>query len=107
MKKLLLIISAGIIFLLLPLLTSAQAPNLGTAGTFGLFTSIGAVGNTGQSQVTGNVGTNNGAITGFGNVNGVMHNSNVTTATAASDLLIAYNLLNSAIPTFFYCTTDW
>lgn len=101
MKKLLLIISAGIIFLLLPLLTSAQAPNLGTAGTFGLFTSIGAVGNTGQSQVTGNVGTNNGAITGFGNVNGVMHNSNVTTATAASDLLIANNLLNSAIPTFF------
>ena len=30
-----------------------------------------------------------------------MHNSNLTTAAAASDLLIAYNLLNSAIPTFF------
>lgn len=101
MKKLLLIISAGIMLLLPPLLSTAQAPNLGTAGSFALFTSIGAVGNTGQSHVTGNVGTNNGSITGFGNVNGVMHNSNVTTSTAASDLLIAYNLLNSAIPNFF------
>jgi hypothetical protein len=82
-------------------LSHAQAPSLGGAGDFVLFTSVGAVGNTGISQVTGNVGTNSGAITGFGNVNGVMHQSNGSTAQAAADLIIAYNLLNNAIPTFF------
>lgn len=90
------------VFLLLPALISyGQGPGLGTAGSFVLFTSIGAVGNTGQSQVTGNVGTNNGDITGFGNVNGSMHNADIVTNKAAADLLIAYNLLNSAIPNYF------
>jgi len=36
--------------------------------TFVMFTSAGALGNTGSSNITGNVGTNNGAITGFGTV---------------------------------------
>jgi len=66
-----------------------------------LFSTVGAVGNTGISQITGNVGTNSGAITGFGNVNGVMNSSNGATAQCAADLLIAYNLLNSTIPNFF------
>ncbi len=101
MKKLLLILSTGMILLLPPLVSSSQAPSLGTAASFALFTANGAVGNTGQSHVTGNVGTNNGGITGFGNVNGVMHNADITTAMAASDLLIAYNLLSNTIPNFF------
>ena len=84
-----------------PLVIFAQAPPLGTAANFILFTTDGAVGNTGLSHLTGNVGTNNGAITGFGNINGVMHNANIATGLAAADLLIAYNLLNSAIPTDF------
>jgi hypothetical protein len=79
----------------------AQAPPLGTAGDFVLFSTVGAVGNTGISQITGNVGTNSGAITGFGNVNGVMNASNGATAQCAADLLNAYNLLNSTIPDFF------
>lgn len=100
MKNLLLSITTGVVFLIQPFQSSGQAPNLGTAASFVLFTSIGAVGNTGQSQITGNVGTNNGAITGFGNVNGTMHNANLTTGQAAAELLIAYNLLNSAIPNY-------
>lgn len=90
-----------VILLLMPALTFAQAPPLGTAAGFVLFSGIGAVGNTGISQITGNVGTNSGAITGFGNVNGVMHTENGASAGCAADLLIAYNLLNSAVPTFF------
>jgi formylmethanofuran dehydrogenase subunit C len=40
-----------------------------------MFTSAGAVGNTGSSNVTGNIGTNTGAITGFGTatVNGTIY----------------------------------
>jgi hypothetical protein len=68
---------------------------------FVLFSTVGAVTNTGTSQVTGNIGTNNGAITGFGNVNGVLHNTDGAIAQCAADLLIAYNQLNSTIPNFF------
>jgi len=83
------------------MLNYAQAPPLGTASEFVLFSSDGAVGNSGISQLTGNVGTNNGAITGFGNVNGVMHNADGASAQCKDDLLIAYNQLNSTIPNFF------
>lgn len=79
----------------------AQAPVLGTAANFALFSSNGAVSNTGLSQITGNVGTNNGASTNFGNVDGVMLDSNGASAAAAASLTIAYNQLNAAIPNFF------
>jgi hypothetical protein len=90
-----------VFLLLIPTLNFAQAPPLGTAAGFVLFSTTGAVGNTGISQLTGNIGANNGAITGFGNVNGVMHNNDGASAQCAADLLIAYNLLNSTVPTFF------
>lgn len=79
----------------------AQAPVLGTAANFALFSTNGAVSNTGLSHLTGNVGTNNGSSTNFGNVDGVMHDANGTTATTAAALTIAYNQLNAAIPNFF------
>lgn len=87
--------------LFLPTINFAQAPNLGTAAGFALFSSNGAVTNSGISQVTGNVGTNNGSSTGFGNVNGVMHDNDIASAQCATDLLIAYNQLNGTTPTFF------
>ncbi|MBA2611621.1 MAG: DUF3494 domain-containing protein [Bacteroidetes bacterium] len=99
MKKLLLVVS--IFTLLSPALTVAQAPNLGTAANFVLFSSNGAVSNTGISQITGNVGTNNGSSTAFGNVNGVMHDNDGASAQCAADLLIAYNQLNATVPGFF------
>ncbi len=100
MKKILLIVS-GLTLLTFSNKTFGQAPNLGTAANFVLFSSNGAVSNSGISQVTGNVGTNNGSSTGFGNVNGTMNDGNSTSAQCATDLLIAYNQLNSTIPTNF------
>lgn len=90
-----------IIIMLLPTLNFAQAPNLGNTANFVLFTSNGAVTNTGSSRLTGNVGTNNGSSTGFGNVNGVMHDGDLYSAQAATDLLLAYNQLNNKVPTSF------
>ncbi len=102
MKKKLLFSIATIAFIYLPLVNFSQAPNLGTAANFVLFTTVGAVGNTGISQLTGNVGTNSGSSTGFGNVNGVMHDNDLVSGQAATDLMAAYAQLNSAIPNFFH-----
>lgn len=55
-------------FMLLPCFGYSQAPVLGASSNFALFSSNGAVTNTGLSQLTGNVGTNNGPVTNFGNV---------------------------------------
>jgi len=66
-----------------------------------LFSTDGAVSNSGISHLTGNVGTNNGSSTAFGNVNGIMHDADGASAQCAADLLIAYNQLNSTIPTLF------
>ncbi len=81
--------------------SNAQAPVLGTVAGYSLFSTNGSVTNTGFSQLTGNVGTNNGAGTNFGNVDGVMHDGDGATGIAAAELTIAYNQLNSAIPNFF------
>ncbi len=78
-----------------------QAPDLGTSANFVLFSSVGAVSNTGISQLTGNVGTNSSSSTGFGNVNGEMHDNDGATFLGASDLLSAYNQVDNAIPTLF------
>ncbi len=91
----------AVTLLLISSINFAQTINLGTAADFVLFSTNGAVSNMGISHVTGNVGTNNGSSTSFGNVNGVMHDGDGVSAQCAADLLIAYNQLNSAIPTFF------
>lgn len=79
----------------------AQGPNLGTSADFVLFTTVGAVTNTGMSHLTGHVGSNSGSSTGFGNVDGVMNDSNGVSAQASADLAIAYGQLNDAIPNYF------
>lgn len=101
MKSKLLIAITTLSLLAFHTIISAQAPNLGTAAQFELFTSTGAVSNTGISHVTGNVGTNGGSSTGFGNVNGVMHDNDGASALCAADLTLAYNQLNATVPTFF------
>jgi len=86
-----------------PALVFAQAPPLGTAADFVIFTSVGAVTNVGTykylTHLTGNVGTNSGSSTNFGNVNGIMHDGDGASIQCAADLLIAYNSLAAAIPT--------
>jgi hypothetical protein len=99
MKKLLFVATSFALMCLGQL--QAQAPVLGTAANFALFTTTGAVTNTGLSHITGNVGSNNGSVTGFGNVDGVMHNGDLATMNAAADLTIAYNQLNAAVPNYF------
>jgi hypothetical protein len=101
MKTNLLKILAAVILFLIPTINFGQAPNLGTTANFVLFSSSGSVSNTGITQLTGNVGTNSGSSTGFGNVNGVMNDNNGASALCASDLTVAYNQLNTTIPTAF------
>ena len=80
MKTSLINVLIAVILLIIPTFIFAQAPTLGTVSNFVLFSSNGAVSNTGVSQLTGNVGTNNGSSTGFGNVNGVMHDNDGASA---------------------------
>jgi len=92
---------AIVILFLMPTIVFGQAPDLGTTVNFVLFSTDGAVGNNGISQLTGKVGTNNGSNTAFGNVNGGMHAADGVTAQAAIDLLIAYNQLAGTTSEFF------
>ncbi|PQJ10742.1 hypothetical protein CJD36_012285 [Flavipsychrobacter stenotrophus] len=100
MNRFLNVLTAVLCFLI-PGEMFGQAPSLGTAAGFVLYSSVGAVTNTGISHLTGNVGTNSGSSTGFGNVDGVMHDNDVASGAAGASLLIAYNQLAAAIPTFF------
>jgi hypothetical protein len=92
---------AAATLLSMPIAIFGQAPALGTTANYVLFSTNGALTNTGLSHLTGNVGTNNGSSTAFGNVNGQMHAQDGSSAAAAADLLIAYNQLNSTVATFF------
>ncbi len=77
-------------------------PNLGTSSNFVLFTTTGAIGNTGTSKITGDIGTNAGAVTGFNApsvVNGFIAIANGATSQASSDLIAAYNQLYALTPT--------
>ncbi|HEV8082579.1 MAG TPA: ice-binding family protein [Chitinophagaceae bacterium] len=102
MKRKVIHILIAIAFLF-PNIIFAQPYNLGTAANFVLFSSTGALSNTGisfQTHLTGDVGKDGaGAITGFGNVNGVLQDNNAATNQAASDLLLAYTqLINAPSP---------
>jgi hypothetical protein len=76
-----------------------QAPNMGSTINFVLFSSAGAVGNTGISHITGDIGTQIGAITTFGNVDGVLYNADLLTATAVTDLTALYTELYATTTT--------
>ena len=92
MKKKLLKVLTVVSLLSFSIINFGQTINLGTVANFILFSTSGAVTNTGVSHFKGNVGTNSGASTGFGNIDG-------TSAVAASDLLSGYNQLNAKTPT--------
>ncbi len=101
MKNIRLYLLLAVNLLFIPLINFAQAPTLGTCANFVLFSSNGPVSNTGISHLTGNVGTNNGSSTAFGNVNGVMHDGDTASIQCAADLLIAYNQLAATTATLF------
>jgi len=85
----------------LPKINFGQAPVLGTSADFVLYTTVGAITNTGITHLTGNVGSNSGSSTGFGNVDGGMYDGGPQSAQAAVDLLSAQGDLVAAVPTFF------
>ncbi len=95
MNKILRYALIAIISLVMSTVHFGQAPNLGAAGSFALFTSAGAFSNGGLTVVTGDIGTNVGAFSGFppGVVIGNIHVADATTAQAAADLETAYAVL--------------
>jgi hypothetical protein len=69
-------------------------PTIGAnAGSFTLFTSVGALTNAGDSKVTGNIGTNSGAYSGFATTNliGTAHIQNGVSSAAVADVSQAYD----------------
>lgn len=98
-NKLLIVITALVSLFFTSHISYAQIINLGTAADFVLFTTNGAVTNVATSHLTGHVGTNVGGSTGFGNVDGVMHNQDPASAQATLDLNAAYLQLDGALPT--------
>jgi hypothetical protein len=68
---------------------------LGSVGNFALFTSFGAVENTGASGIDGDIGTNGGSVSGYGNSIhlGSTYAEDPTMAQAKIDLDIAYHAL--------------
>lgn len=96
MKQLFVILTL-VTALTFPNLSLGQAPNLGTASGYALFTRVGAFGNTGASVVTGNIGTNSGAFTGFppGTVTGTINVANAASLQAANDVIAANNQLTT------------
>lgn len=100
--KIMFLIWATLTVFFLPFTSNAQLPNLGTAENFVLFTSAGALGNTGVSTLNGDIGTNVGAITGFEDptvVNGSIEHANSVTAQCSTDVQAAYNEIFARTPT--------
>ena len=100
--KLMIIITA--VILSFPKANFGQAPTLGTAADFVLFSSVGAVTNVGTQYLTlltGHVGANSGPISNFGNVDGNLYAGGPQSAACAADLTIAYNQLNATTATIF------
>ena len=82
---------------------------LGVVSDFALYTSLGAVANTSTSGIDGNIGTDGGAVSGYGDsvIIGSFHTSEALTAQAKIDLDNAYialmelpNTILSHTPTF-------
>jgi hypothetical protein len=96
MKKQLLTIITVFTLFLLPTANFGQAPDLGVSAPFALFTASGALGNSGFSTITGDIGSNSASVTGFppGTISGTIFNPpNALLAQAATDVDNAYSYL--------------
>jgi|UPI00048376E3 hypothetical protein len=92
-----------ITLILYPLLpTNAQCtPSLGSASNFAIFTSFGAISNAGTSIIEGDIGTNQGVVSGFetSTISGTTNIANAATQEAATDIGIAYAGFLNMTPT--------
>ena len=96
MKDKLLLILISVIIIIFPKVNFGQAPDLGSASGFALFTAAGAFDNVGVTNITGNIGTNVGAVTGFppGTIVGQFHVVDPVSIQAATDVETAYSYLS-------------
>lgn len=97
MKSKLTLILTIIALFFIQKISFGQAPDLGTASSFAVFTVFGAFTNVGTSTfVTGDVGTNSGSFTGFppGTLVGQKQVANAASLQAAKDVDTAYNFLS-------------
>ncbi len=106
MKNKLLFKIIVLLLLFFPKIHFGQAPNLGSAADYTLFSTIGAVTNVGSpflTRITGNVGTaSDPTLPNFGNVDGVMTVVSDPRSTAcAADLLLAFNDIDTRGADFF------
>lgn len=89
--------------------TGTSGIDLGLLASFVFFTTLGAVGNTEPSTITGDVGSNSGAVTGFENLNGNIYgpgaapppinNTLVTFSIYQQGVLVAHSSRTSDINT--------
>jgi hypothetical protein len=87
---------AIVILFLMPNAMFSQAPSLGITSSFALFTSVGAIDNVGTTTITGDIGTNSGALTGFPPAvitGGTSYVANATSLQASTDVAAAYTYL--------------
>jgi trimeric autotransporter adhesin len=86
-----------VMLFLAPRYNYAQAPNLGGAYNFALFTAVGAFNNSGTTAVSGDIGTDVGQFSGFppGTLIGQIHVADATSATAAAAVHAAYGNLST------------
>ncbi len=102
-KNILLRALTAVILFLMPNTNYGQSPTLGNAAKFILFTTNGAMTCSGTkylTHLTGEVGSNlAGSVTGFGNVDGVMHTFDGATGLCTPDVISLYTQLSTAIPT--------
>uniref|UniRef100_UPI0033651EE4 ice-binding family protein n=1 Tax=Haliscomenobacter sp. TaxID=2717303 RepID=UPI0033651EE4 len=95
MKKRLLKALTAMVLFLIPLLGFGQAPNLGVASNFALFTAVGAFNNSGLTTITGDIGTNVGAFNLTGaTIIGSSHAADAVSAQAATDVDLAYGSIS-------------
>jgi len=95
---------ANFMLMFIPFVVFGQPPSLGTTENFVLFSTSGAITNSGTiylTHLTGNIGTNIGSSTGFGNIDGQIHDGNGVSAICSDDLLNLHADLISRTVTFY------
>jgi hypothetical protein len=97
MKQLLLKSALSLVLLNFFNFSYGQTFTFGSVDSFAMFTGPGALDCIGSCSITGNMGTDIGAINGFGTsiIIGSIHNTNPTTVQAKVDLQLAYDQLVS------------
>ena len=88
-----------VVFLSCIFTTYAQTPNLNSAANFDLFTALGDITNTGNTQFTGSIGTNNGTVSGFGASSNPVHIQDSFSESCALDVANLYNQLQAMAST--------